>query len=259
MLNHGQDMLTVSPPRLDRTAFGRLDTALPAGQAPYDRDWLMARFQEGLQIRLLRAPVEGMVVFQPGKLSWRPILGAERAIVVHDLRVAEGPQSRAAVTRLWEAVEIFAQYFGFPLVVAVIGAEAGLIAPAHGPGRGWHVCDATPCGARLVMKSLHGPVAMPRLPGDWTARAAALGPGLVIVTSGESARLEARAAFLLAQLGPRGVAIRHLRARDATELRACALTPGGAYAVSCNGRYLGGPELDADDLLRAALGCAPEA
>jgi hypothetical protein len=109
------------------------------------------------------------------------------------------------------------------------------------------------------MRSLQGPVAIPRLPRDWDARAAALGPGLVIVTSGESARLEARAASMLAQLEPRGVAIRHLRPRDAAHLRACALTPGAAYAVSRNGRYLGGAELDADDLLRAALGCGPDA
>lgn len=70
MPNHGQDMVTVCPPRLDRTAFGQLDQALIAPHAPYARDWLLARFQEGLQIRLLRPPMQGLVVFQPGKLAW---------------------------------------------------------------------------------------------------------------------------------------------------------------------------------------------
>lgn len=255
MLTHGNDLLTVSPPRLDRTDFARLDRSLPRPLSPYDRGWIMARFREGLQIRLLRRPSEGMVLFQPGKLAWRPILGVGRAIVVHDLRVAGGPHAPEAVDCLWGAVLSFAQYFGFPLVTAIIGTEPGLIAPDHAPGRGWITCDAGAGDARLVMRVLHGPVAMPRLPRDWAGRARDLGPGLVIVTSGESAPLEARAQALRMELAPRGVAIRHIRACDGPDLRARALTPGAAYAVSCDGRHLGGAELGADDLLRAALGC----
>ena len=253
MPNLGHDMLTVSPPRLDRTAFARLDAAFPAPHAPFARDWLLGRFKEGLQIRLLRRPLEGLVLFQPGKLAWRPILGAAQAIVVQDLRVASGPQSREAALRLWQAVEDFAQYFGYHLVVALIGEGPGLIAPGHGPGRGWMTCDFGPGGARLLGRVLQGPVAMPRLPGDWAARAQALGSGLVIQTSGESAGLDARAQAMVAELAPRGVAIRHLRAKDGADLRARAITPGAAYAISCDGRLLGGAELGPDDLLRAAL------
>lgn len=253
MPDYGHDMLTVSPPRLDRTAFGRLDAGLWAPHAPFARDWLLDRFREGLQIRLLSRPAEGMVLFQPGKLAWRPIDGVARGVVVHDLRVAYGPQARLAGLWLWQAVEEFARYFGFQMVVAVIGQGPGLIAPAHAPGRGWLTCDHGPDGARLVGRILQGPVALPRLPRDWAARAHALGPGLVIQTSGESASLEAHAQAMVAALAPRGVAIRHQRARDAAHLRATALTPGAVYAVSCDGRHLGGPELGADDLLRAAL------
>ncbi len=250
---HGHDMLTVSPPRLGRSAFARLDAGLCAPHAPYARDWLLGRFREGLQIRLLSRPVEGMVLFQPGKLAWRPIHGVGRGVVVHDLRVADGPQARLAALRLWQAVEEFAQYFGFQMVVALIGQGPGLISSGHAPGRGWMTCDSGPDGARLVGRILQGPVALPRLPRDWTARARALGPGLVIQTSGESAPLEARAQAMVDALAPRGVAIRHQRARDPAQLRAHAITPGAVYAVSCDGRHLGGPELEADDLLRAAL------
>lgn len=249
MPNHSHDMLTVSPPRLDRTAFARLDRALPAPHAPYEREWVLGRFKEGLQIRLLRRPLEGLVLFQPGKLAWRPILGAERAIVIHDLRVATGPQSRVAALRLWQAVEEFAQYFGYHLVVALIGRGPGLIAPEHGPGRGWMTCDFGPGGARLLGRVLQGPVSLPRLPGDWAARAQAMGPGLVIQTSGESAALDARAQAIVAALAVRNVAARHLRVKDAADLRAHAITPGAAYAISCDGRYLGGAELGPADLL----------
>ncbi|MEY3005196.1 MAG: hypothetical protein RLZZ491_2372 [Pseudomonadota bacterium] len=254
MPNHGQDMVTVCPPRLDRTAFGQLDQALIAPHAPYARDWLLARFQEGLQIRLLRPPMQGLVVFQPGKLAWRPILGVDTAIVVQDLRVADGPGRREAAARLWQAVADFAHYFGYRMVVALIGPGPGVIAPAHAPGRGWLRCALGPQDVQLVARVVQGPVSLPALPQDWAARAARLGPGLVIQTSGESAPLEARARGMVSALAPRGLAIRHVTAANGAAVRATAVAPGAAYAVSCDGRYLGGPELEVDDLLRAALG-----
>jgi hypothetical protein len=254
MPNHGHELLTVSPPRLERSAFARLDRGLAAPHAPYARDWLLGRFGEGLEIRLLRGDPEGLVLFQPGKLAWRPILGAERAVVVQDLRVATAPQRPAAALALWQAVEEFARYFGYHLLVALIGQGPGLIAPEHGPGQGWLICDDGPEGVRLVGRVLQGPVSLPRLPQDWEARAQAMGPGLVILTSGESVTLEARAEAMVAAIAGRGVSIRHLRFSDAADLRARAIRPGAAYAITCDGRYLGGPELTVEDLFRAAVG-----
>ena len=86
-----RDTVTVSPPTFDRTAFARTDAALTAPHAPFDRDWLMARFAEGLEIRMLKPPCEGLVMFQPGRLAWRPIEGAENAVVIHDLRGRRRP------------------------------------------------------------------------------------------------------------------------------------------------------------------------
>jgi hypothetical protein len=130
-----RDLVTVSPPTFDRTAFSWADRQLSAAHAPYERDWLMARFEEGLQIRMLHPPEPGIVLFQPGRLSWRPIEGLDNAIVVHDLRVTDGPDARAVAKRLWDGVEEFAQFYGFASVLAVMGEEEGLVSPAFAPGR----------------------------------------------------------------------------------------------------------------------------
>jgi hypothetical protein len=243
----------VSPPTFDRTAFVRTDAALDAAHAPFNRDWLMARFAEGLQIRLLREPHEGLVLFQPGRLAWRPIIGADRAIVVHDLRVAPGPLAREGVARLWAVVDRFASYYGYAAVLALVGAAPGLIAPADAPGRGWLTLDRSAFGDRLVGRILQGPMALPQLPRDWDQRAAALGPGLVIQTTGESAALEARARAVIAALAAQGIAVRHDRLTRAEDVRARAVRPGAVYAAACDGRWLGGPELGPEALLRAAL------
>lgn len=252
MPNRNRDTVTVSPPTFDRTAFARVDAALPASHAPFARDWLMARFAEGLQIRLLKPPFEGLVLFQPGRLAWRPVTGVDRAVVVHDLRVSDGPLARDGAERLWGVVERFATYYGYAAVLALVGDGAGLVAPDRAPGRGWLTMDKGPSGERLVGRILQGPLALPRFPSDWALREAAAGPGLVIQTTGESAALEARAAAMVSALSRYDVAIRHDRLPDADTARARAVRPGAAYSVLLDGHMVGGSDLDAGDLMRLA-------
>jgi len=252
MRNHGRDTVTVSPPTLDRTDFARLDTALGAPHAPFDRNWLMRRFAEGLQIRLLKPPAEGMVLFQPGPLAWRPIKGSRRALVVQDLRVAPGPSAKENTARLWSVAEHFARYYGLAAVLALVGDGPGLVAGNHAPGRGWLTLDRGPDETRLVGRVLHGPMALPGLPVRWAARAAALGPGVVIQTTGESARLDARARCVVAALRARGIAARHDRLADADSVRALAVRPAAAYSAVVHGRMAGGPDVSISELARLA-------
>ncbi len=249
MSHHGRDTVVVSPPSFERTDFARIDTALSAPHGPHDRDWLMARFAEGLQIRLLKPPHEGLILFQPGKLTWRPINGAGRALIVHDLRVAPGPLAQEGAARLWSVAEGFARYYGFAAVLALIGRGAGLISRDHAPGRGWLTLDEGPADTRLVGRILQGPLSLPRLPRDWHQRAAALGPGLVVQTTGEYASLEARAGAIVAAVSARGIAARRDRLTDPDMLRARAAQPGAVCSVVADGALLGGPELSVDTIL----------
>ncbi|MHA7888484.1 hypothetical protein [Roseicyclus sp.] len=259
MFLRNRDTVTVSPPTFDRSAFALTDAALPAPHAPYDRDWLMARFAEGLQIRMLKPPHEGFVMFQPGRLAWRPLDGAERAVVIHDLRAGPGALARENAARLWAVAGDFARYYGYAAVLALMGEGAGLVSPAAAPGRGWLCFDRGPCGARVVGQVLQGPLALPGLPRDWAQRAAGLGPGLVIQTTGESGHLEQLARDRVAALAARGVAVRHDRLTDPESLRVRALGPGAVYTVACGGRVIGGAELGPDDMLRAVAGGAAPA
>lgn len=252
MPNRGRDTVTVSPPTLDRTDFARLDGMLAAPHAPFERRWLMDRFAEGLQIRLLKPPAEGLILFQPGKLAARPITGIGRALVVHDLRVAPGPLAEGGTARLWAVAERFARYYGMAAVLALVGDGPGLVARNRAPGRGWLTLDQGPDETRLVGRILQGPLALPGLPVAWAARGAALGPGVVIQTTGESARLEARARTVVAGLRARGIAARQDRLADAASVQALAVRPAAAYSAVVDGRIAGGPELSVTALARLA-------
>lgn len=251
MKRNVQDLVTVSPPTFDRTAFARIDRLLAAPHAPFARDWLMARFEEGLQIRLLTAPEAGLVLFQPGRLCWRPIEGLDGALVVHDLRVAPGPGAMQAARRLWDAVEDFARFYGFATALALAGREEGLVAPELAPPRGWMTLDRGPEGARLLGRVFHGPVPLPHLPRDWQARTARLGPGAVIQSTGESAHLEARAAALLAKATARNLPMAHERLGDPATVRARAVSPGALFSVVCRGTRIGGAKLSDTEILDA--------
>jgi hypothetical protein len=249
MPHRGRDTVTVSPPTFDRTAFARVDAALPAGHAPLERDWLMARFNEGLQIRMLKPPFEGLVIFQPGKLAWRPVEGADRALFVHDLRIAPGLLAKDGAARLWAVAEGFARYYGLSAVLALIGRGPGLIAPEIAPPRGWFTLDEAPSGARLVGRVLQGPLSLPHLPRDWEARAAALGPGVTIQTTGECTALEDRARRMLSALDALRIPARQDRPSDAQTLQARAVRPGAVFSVVVDGRLIGGPEVTLDQIL----------
>jgi len=253
-----RDLVTVSPPTFDRTAFAWVDRQLSAAHAPYERDWLMTRFEEGLQIRMLHPPDPGIVLFQPGRLSWRPIEGLDDAVVVHDLRVSDGPEARSVARRLWEGVEEFGQFYGFSSVLALMGEEEGLVSPGFAPGRRWMTVDEGPGGARLTARVLHGPIALPHFPSDWRARAASLGPDPVIQTTGESGATEARAAQICARAAEAGVHVRRERLTTPELARHRAVSPGATFSVVVAGERVGGLEMSDDTLLAAILGQSPE-
>ncbi len=252
-----RDLVTVSPPTFDRTSFSWADRQLSAAHAPYTRDWLMARFEEGLQIRMLHPPEPGIVLFQPGRLSWRPIEGLDNAIVVHDLRVSEGPNARVNAKRLWDGVEEFAQFYGFSSILAVMGEGEGLVSPAFAPGRRWMVVDEGPGDARLTTCVLYGPIDLPRFPNDWRARAAALGPGPVIQTTGESDTTEARADRIVATAAKAGLDIRRDRLTTPELARHRAVSPGATFSAVAGGRRVGGLEMSDEELLAALAGHSP--
>ena len=254
MPHHGRDTVTVSPPTFERSAFARVDAALSASHAPIDRDWLMARFAEGLQIRLLKPPAKGLVIFQPGRLAWRPIEGAERALVVQDLRIAPELVGRDGAMRLWSVAEGFARYYGLAAVLALVGRGPGLIAPEVAPGRGWLTLDEGPGGVRLIGRVLQGPLALPQLPRDWDARAKALGPGVVIQTTGESCALEDRARRILGALSALRIPARHDRLLESCDLHLRAVRPDVVYSVVVNGQVIGGPEVTLDVILDRLIG-----
>lgn len=174
--------ITVSPPNLMRTGFLDLEQEMLGTSAPSSRDWLLQRFEEGHQVRILRPPGRGFVEFAPGRASWRALSGADQCVVVQCLH-ADGLKSAADLLR---AAEDWARYFDFAAVMVVAGAHPCLPAPEVATAAGYLVVGETAGGVSLYGKILQGPVPLPALPQNWRARWAALGPGLVVQCAARS-------------------------------------------------------------------------
>ncbi|WJY21713.1 hypothetical protein QTA57_00430 [Fontisubflavum oceani] len=156
MVRQRKELLTVTPPTLERFGFDQIDQALAITGPAMRRDWLLARFQEGLQLRMLRTPDLGLIAFTPGRAAWVPIAGAEEAVVVHDLRVGAQSTAPETVRRLWTAVEEWARFYGFSSVLALSGSALGLIPPDMITGRRYVCLDEGPGKTRLMGKVLRG-------------------------------------------------------------------------------------------------------
>lgn len=175
-------IITVSPPNLGRSGYLALEQEMRGAAAPSCRKWLLQRFEEGHQVRMLRPPDRGLIEFAPGRASWRALKGADQCVVVQCLH-ANGPKSAAD---LLQAAEEWARYYDFAAVMVVAGAHPCLPAPEAVTAAGYSVVGETAGGVSLYGKILQGPVPLPSLPQNWRARWQALGPGLVVQCAARS-------------------------------------------------------------------------
>lgn len=254
-----RDIVTVGPPTLDRHRFLPVADHLSEGLGAPGRDWLLARFDQGLQIRMLDGRM-GYVAFAAGRSAWRPIEGAESFVVIEDMRLVPGGDRPRLAERLWHAAEDWARYYGFAGVLALAGSVPGLIAPGQLTAPLYHAVGEGPGGTRLMARILQGPIDLPALPTGWTRRAAGSGPGLVVQTDGSHAWFERRAEVLLARARATGVPARHDRLCDAAAVRGRAVHPSTVFSVLFDGVRIGGaetPEGRLNRLLAAHLPPAP--
>jgi len=223
--------ITVSPPNLARTGFLALEQEMLGTSGPSCREWLLQRFEEGYQVRLLRPPARGFVEFAPGRASWRALKGADQCVVVQCLR-ADGAQSVADLLR---ATEDWARYFDFSAVMIVVGSHPCLPAPTAVARAGYSAVGETSGGVSLYGKFLQGPVPLPTLPQNWRARWAALGPGLIVQCAARSPERLDFARDLVARAEKLGMPARVDLIETAAAARKSLATAASPFAVVLNG------------------------
>ena len=235
MARTARQIITVSPPNLDKTGFLPLECRLGGGAGPISRDWLIDRFNDGFQVRMLRAPRRGFIEFAPGRVSWWPIERADDSVVIQRLRVEDEADGGDAAVILLREAEDWARFYGFSAVLALSGHGVGPFGEAELQAHGYRVIDETEDGVLLRAHVLQGPTELPHLPRDWTARMSRLGPGLVIQTTGHCPVQDVRAGLLLSWARQAGLSARLDAITTAEDARARLAAPGTLYCAVLDG------------------------
>lgn len=232
------EIIAVTANTVDRLGFFCKMSARKTPAWKAKRDWLMARFAEGLQLRLLGSGERGFIEFMPGDKAWRAVEGAGGFVVIHCLWVVGKSKGKGHASALLTGAETWARDQGYHGVAAVTSTGNWLIAPGVLEHHGYEAVETVPPGFGLMLKRFSNAPATPRLSGDWDAKAAACGPGLTVLRSAQCPYLEDAARHAKNAADKLGLAFTDRLIETAADLRRLAPTPYGTYAIVHDGRLV---------------------
>lgn len=231
------EIITVTADNVEKHGFFCKMSARKTSAWQAKRDWLTARFDEGLQLRLLGGGERGFVEFMPGDKAWRAIDGAGDFVVIHCLWVVGKSKGHGHSTALLDEVETWARDQGYRGVAALTSTGNWLITPGVLEHRGYASVDRADPGFDLMLKRF-SPGPDPRLSGTWDAKAAACGAGLTVLRSAQCPYLEDAASHACNAADKLGLVFTDRLIETAADLRAQSPTPYGTYALVRDGRLI---------------------
>lgn len=247
------EFVTVTADTLDTHGFFCKMSARKSHAWKAKRDWLLERFEEGLQLRLLGGGERGFIEFMPGAKSWRAIDDAEEFVVIHCLWVVGQSKGKRFARQLIGEAETWARENGYRGVAGLTSRGNWLIAPGVLEHQGYRRVDSCGDGFELHAKA-HGVDRLPKLSGNWAAKAEACGPGVTVLRSAQCPYLEDAAAEARAAAEALGLGFREIVLDSAEDVRRLAPNPYGTYALVKDGRCVAYHHLRRQDAEKALAG-----
>ncbi|MBV7377797.1 hypothetical protein [Maritimibacter dapengensis] len=231
------NLITVTPDTLEEHGFFCKMSARKSHAWQAKRDWLLARFSEGLELRLLGGKQRGFVEFMPAARCWRAIENADDLMAIHCLWVVGKSKGKGHARALMEEVERTAHVRGFKGVTVLASKGNWLAKPEVFAHFGYETVEEAAPGFSLMVKRF-APGPAPRLSGSWAAKAAACGPGLTVLRSAQCPYLEDAAEHVKTFAAAQVIPFKDVRLESAADIRTRAPSPYGVYALVRDGRLV---------------------
>lgn len=231
------EIVTVTAENVEKYGFFCKMSARNSSAWAEKRAWLIDRYSEGLQLRLLGNGERGFIEFIPGAHAWRGIEDADEFVVIHCLWVVGKSRGHGFAKALVDCAEDWARENGYRGVAALTGSGNWLISPGVLEHRGYECVDRAENGFELTVKCFSGGC-MPRLAGGWHTKAEACGPGLTVLRTAQCPYLEDAANHARRAAEKLGLAFTDRVIETADELRALSPSPYGTYALVHDGKLL---------------------
>jgi ribosomal protein S18 acetylase RimI-like enzyme len=200
-------------------------------------DWVRARFDEGMRIKMLKLPERGFIEYLPGEYAWRAVNAAKGYMLIHCLWVVGKSKGKGFGEALLDQCIRDAKKAGMAGVAMATSEGTWLAGKKLLLKQGFEVVAEAPPSFSLLVKKFRD-VPSPSFPRDWEARAKRFGKGLTVLRSDQCPYLEDATNTLLEAAEGKGLKSRVIELKTAAEARKISPSPYGVFNVVLDGRLL---------------------
>ena len=248
-MDEGYEIITVDAGNVDRLGFFCYMSKAKAPGYRQKRDWLMARFAEGLRIEMLHETggrTVGFIETIPGEYAWRAV-NAAGYLVIHCVWVVGRGKGKGHGTRLLRTSLDEARRQRLRGVAMVAGDGVWLAGKQLFLKNGFEQVDVCACAGaagasanavpafRLLVHSF-SEAPNPVFPTDWAARQASFGDGFTVIRTPQCPYIDDATADLLQIAAERGIPARAVELTSAQEAQSLSPSPYGTFGIVRDGR-----------------------
>jgi len=203
------------------------------------RDWLEARFAEGMKIKIVHengGRDEAFIEYIPGEYAWRAV-HAPGYMVIHCLWVVGKGKGKGYGSRLIKECLDDARAQKMHGVAMLTSDRTWLASKEIFAGNGFTEVDQAPPSFQL-MAARFGSAPEPSLPKNWDERAKAFGRGLTVVRTAQCPYIENATKAILAFAKERNIKAKVVEFKSAREVQERSPSAYGVFGTVLDGRFL---------------------
>ena len=233
------EIITVDATNVDQHGFFCYMSKRKAPGYTQKREWLAARFAEGLKIHMVHeigGRTVGFIEYIPGEFAWRAV-HAPGYLVIHCLWVVGKGKGKGYGARLLRICLDEARALGKHGVVMVASDGVWLAKKDIFLKHGFvEVAQARPSFSLLVQRFDDAP--LPTFPNDWEARQARFGPGLTVIRTPQCPYIEDATRIALELAAEKGISSQVVTFQSAQELQDNSPSPYGVFGIVLDDQLL---------------------
>ncbi len=203
------------------------------------REWLEARFAEGLKIKILHETGgrdTAFIEYIPGEYAWRAV-HAPGYMFIHCIWVVGKGKGRGYGEVLLNECLEDARSQKLHGVAMLTSDRVWLAHKEFFEQNGFTEAAAAPPSFQLMVKRF-GPGPEPGLPTDWDVRARAFGRGLTILRTAQCPYIESATNALLGFARERGLRAKAVELKTAREVQEQSPSAYGVFGIVLDGKFL---------------------
>ncbi len=231
------ELISVTAENVDKLGFFCYMSKRKAPGYSQKRDWLEARFAEGLRLLMIHETggrMVGFIEYIPGEYAWRAV-NAPNYMVIHCLWVVGKGKGKGYGRRLIEACLEDARAHGMHGVATVATDRVWMAKKDIFIKNGFEEVDQAPPSFHLLARRFDD-APTPTFPADWEARQARFGAGLTIVRTPQCPYIDDAVNGVAQIAEEKGIPTKIVELHSAQEVRELSPSPYGVFGIVLDGK-----------------------